>query len=257
MLLGSAMRPRCACRGEAGVGRGGRGANGRGGHGPSCLHRIMFLCSAVFARASGGTRASDRAAGCPWGVPWGRGARVEVRRVWGISGGLPLAAGVMGPHAFTALCFFALLSSARASGGTRASDRGAGCPWGVPWGRGARVEVRWVWGMGGVVPMAAGGMGLHTFTASCFFALLSFARVSGMAGASDRAAGCSWGATWGRDARVEVRRVRGDMHLVRTPISTPPGAHVSRRSGSVPGTLVLPDRGIGGRQRGLGGDVKF
>ena len=28
----------------------------------------------------------DRAAGCPWGVPWGRGARVEVRRVWCVGG---------------------------------------------------------------------------------------------------------------------------------------------------------------------------
>ena len=43
------------------------------------------------------------------------------------------------------------------------------------------------------VPMAAGGMGRRAFTASCSFALLSFARASGMAGASGRAAGCSWG----------------------------------------------------------------
>ena len=48
--LGSAMGPRCACRGEAGVVRGGRGANGRGGHGSSCLHRIMFFCSGVFCQ---------------------------------------------------------------------------------------------------------------------------------------------------------------------------------------------------------------
>ena len=42
--------------------------------------------------------------------------------------------------------------------------------------------------------MAPGGrVGLRAFTASWFFALLSFARASGMAGASDRAAGCSWG----------------------------------------------------------------
>ena len=43
------------------------------------------------------------------------------------------------------------------------------------------------------VSMAAGGMGRRAFTASCSFALLSFARASGMAGASGRAAGCSWG----------------------------------------------------------------
>ena len=174
--------------------------------GPRAFTASCSFALLSFASASGRARASDRAAGCPWGVPWGRGARVEVRRVWGISGGLPLAAGVMGPHAFTALCSFALLSSARASGGTRASDRGAGCPWGVPWGRGARVEVRWVWGMGGVVPMAAGGMGLHTFTALCSFALLSFARASKWARASGQATGCSWGVPWGRGARVEVRR---------------------------------------------------
>ena len=44
--LGSAMGPGCACRGEAGVVRGGRGANGRGGHGslvPS-LYRVLLLC---------------------------------------------------------------------------------------------------------------------------------------------------------------------------------------------------------------------
>ena len=49
----------------------------------------------------------------------------------------------------------------------------------------------------------------------------------------------------------------GDMHLARTPISTPPSAQVSRRSRSVPGTLILPDRGSGGRQRGAGRGVKF
>ena len=53
-----------------------------------------------------------------------------------------MAAGGMGPRAFTASCSFALVSFARASGGARASDRAAGCPWGAPWGRGARVEVR-------------------------------------------------------------------------------------------------------------------
>ena len=140
--------------------------------------RIMFFCSGVFARASGGARASGRAAGCSWGVPWGRGARVDVRRVWSVGGVVPMAAGGMGPHALTASCSFALLSFTRASGGARDSDRAAGCPWGVPWGQGARVEVRRVWGMGGVLPIAAGGMGPRAVTASCSFALLSFARAS-------------------------------------------------------------------------------
>ena len=35
--------------------------------------------------------------------------------------------------------------------------------------------------MGSVVPMAAGGVDLRAFTASCSFALLSFARASGRA----------------------------------------------------------------------------
>ena len=48
-------------------------------------------------------------------------------------------------------------------------------------------------GMSSAVSMAAGGMGRRAFTASCSFALLSFATASGMAGASGRAAGCSWG----------------------------------------------------------------
>ena len=64
---------------------------------------------------------------------------------------------------------------------------------------------------------------------------------------------------WCYDADIEedANLTEGDMHLARTPISTPPSAQVSRRSRGVPGTLVLPDRGSGGRQRGLGGDVKF
>ena len=59
--------------------------------------------------------------------------------MWFVGGVLPMAAGGMGPRAFTASCSFALVSFARASGGARASDRAAGCPWGAPWGRGARV----------------------------------------------------------------------------------------------------------------------
>ena len=168
-----------------------------------CLGLRAFTASSSFAllsfaRASGGARALDRAAGCPWGVSWGRAARVKVSREWGIGGVLPLAAGGMGPHAFTASCSLALVSFAGASGGASASDRGSGCPggvhrimffcsgvfcqgfrrgkgfrsscWlplGVPWGRGARVEVRQVWFVRGVVPMAAGGMGPCAFAASC------------------------------------------------------------------------------------------
>ena len=146
--------------------------------------------------------------------------------MWGVGGVVPMAAGGI-PHAFTASCPFALVSFARASKGARASDRGTGCPWGVPWGRGAHVEVRRVWGVGGVVPMAAGGMGPHAFTAPCSFALLSFARASRGARALDRAAGCSWGVPWGRGSRVEVKKrwfgtamstdaTEDDMVLART-----------------------------------------
>ena len=177
-----------------------------GGMGPRAFTASCSFALVSFARASGRARALDRAAGCPWGAPWGRGARVKVRRVWCVGGVVPMAAGGMGPRAFTASCSFALVSFARASGGAGASDRAAGCPWGVPWGRGARVEVRQVWFVGGVVPMAAGGMGPRALTASCPFALVSFARASGRARASDRAAGCPWGVPWGRGARVEVRQ---------------------------------------------------
>jgi len=45
-----------------------------------------------------------------------------------------------------------------------ASDWAAGCHWGVPWGRGARVEVSRVLGVGGVVPIVVGAVGLHAFT---------------------------------------------------------------------------------------------
>jgi len=70
-----------------------------------------------------------------------------------------MAAGGVGPRAFTASCSFALLSLAGGLGGEKASDRAAGCSWGVPWGRGARVEVRRVWGVGAVLPIAGGGRG--------------------------------------------------------------------------------------------------
>ena len=145
-----------------------------------------------FARASGMAGASDRAAGCSWGVPWGRGARVEVRRLWGVGGVVPMAPGErVGLRAFAASWSFALLSFARALGMAGALDLAAGCSQGAPCGRGARVEVWQLLGVGGVVPMAAEGMDLCAITASCPFALLSFARASGGAGASDRAPGCS------------------------------------------------------------------
>ena len=140
-----------------------------GGMGPRAFTASCSFAPVSFTSASGRARASDRAAGCPWGVPWGRGARVEVRRVWGVGGVVLMAAGGMGPHAFTASCTFALVSFARTSRGARASDRAAGCSWGVPWGRGARVEVRQVWCVGGVVPMAAGGMGPSWLRCIMFF----------------------------------------------------------------------------------------
>ena len=59
------------------------------------------------------------------------------------------------------------------------------------------------------------------------------------------------------DMAEDADLTEGDMHLARTPISTPPSAQVLRRSRGVQGSLALPDRGSGGRQRGLGGDVKF
>ena len=96
--------------------------------------------------------------------------------MWGVGGVVPMAAGGVSPHAFTTSCSFALVSFARASKWARALDLAADCSWKVPWGRGARVDVRRVWGVGGVVPMAAGGMGPRAFTASCSFALVSFCR---------------------------------------------------------------------------------
>ena len=65
-----------------------------------------------------------------------------------------------------------------APGGAGASSRSAGCSWRVPWRRGTRAEVWRVWGVGGVLPIAVGGMCLRAFTASCSFALMSAARAS-------------------------------------------------------------------------------
>ena len=47
------------------------------------------------------------------------------------------------------------------------------------------------------------------------------------------------------------------LRAQKKPTSTPPSAQVLRRSISVQETLALPDRGSGGRQRGLGGHENF
>ena len=56
------------------------------------------------------------------------------------------------------------------------------------------------------------------------------------------------------DITEDADLTEGDIYLARTSTS-PPGAQVLWRSGSVPGTLALPDRGSRGRQRGLGGHI--
>ena len=76
--------------------------------------------------------------------------------MWGVGTVLLIAVGGVGLRAFSASSAFALLSFARASEGAKASDWAAGCSLGVPWSRGARVDERRVWGVGGVLPMAAG-----------------------------------------------------------------------------------------------------
>ena len=73
-----------------------------------------------------------------------------------MGGVVPMAAGDMGPHAFTASCFLlcCLLQGLQEGQGLQIDL--LVCPWGVPWGRGARVEVGRVWRVGGVLLMAAG-----------------------------------------------------------------------------------------------------
>ena len=75
-------------------------------------------------------------------VFWGR---QSARRGRLTGAEVSMATGGVGLRAFIASCSFALLSFARASEGERASGRAAGCPCGVPWGRGSRVEVREWW----------------------------------------------------------------------------------------------------------------
>ena len=112
--------------------------------------------------------------------------------------------------------------------------------------------MRRVWCGGGVVLMAAGGMGPRAFTASCSFALVSFAKASGWTRASGRArdywllsgsamgprCACSDEAVlvwyYVADMAEDANLTGGDMYLARTPISIPPGAQVSRRPGSAP-----------------------
>ena len=55
------------------------------------------------------------------------------------------------------------------------------------------------------------------------------------------------------DMAEDADLTEGDMHLARTPISTPPSAQVSRRSRSVPGTLALLVGGAGGGKGGWEG----
>jgi len=77
-----------------------------GGRGSSCLHRIVFFCSAVFCKGLWCRAwASVRAGGCPWGMPWGRAARVRARRVWGVGGVVPMAAGGMSPSRLRRIVF--------------------------------------------------------------------------------------------------------------------------------------------------------
>ena len=59
------------------------------------------------------------------------------------------------------------------------------------------------------------------------------------------------------DMAEDANLTEGDMHLARTPTSTPPSVQVPRRSKRVPGTLALHDGRSGGRQRGLGGHGNF
>ena len=119
--------------------------------------------------------------------------------------------------------------------------------------------------------MATGGVGLCAFSASCSFALLSFARASGGERASDRAACCSWGVPWSRDARVEVRKwwfgttmstdaTEDDMDLARTEeadIHPFECSGIAEVKGCTRGLSFCLIGGSGGRQRGLGGHENF
>ncbi len=60
--------------------------------------------------------------------------------------------------------------------------------------------------MGSVVSMAAGGICPRAFAAHISFALVSFVRSLGEAGAGERAGGGPWGEAWGGGSRGEGRR---------------------------------------------------
>ena len=79
----------------------------------------MFFCSVVFC--NGPQEGQGLRIGLPVALRGCHGAevRAEVRRVWGVRGVVPMAAGRMGPRAFTASCSFALLSFERASEGQK------------------------------------------------------------------------------------------------------------------------------------------
>ena len=76
--------------------------------------------------------------------------------LWAMRGSKRSHSGGCQVRPLTPSCSFSLQSIARALEEAGALGRAAGCSWGLPWGRGARVEVRRVWGVGGVVPIAVG-----------------------------------------------------------------------------------------------------
>ena len=95
----------------------------------------------------------------------------------GVGGVVTMTEGGIGPRALSASSSFALLSFARASGGAGALGQTADCSWGVSWGRGSHVEVRRLWGVGGVVPMTVGGA--WVFLPSPHHVLLLFCLLQG------------------------------------------------------------------------------
>ena len=78
----------------------------------------------------------------------------------------------------------------------------------MPWGRGARVDVRRMWGVGVVVPMAAGGMPSphHVLLLCCLLPGLQ----EGLRGREGRGGGeCGDGASPSRHLRAGPRRLPG------------------------------------------------
>ena len=96
--------------------------------------------------------------------PWGRGARVEVSRVWCVGGVVPMAAGrewVLVPSLQHVLLLRCLLPGLQEGQGLQIEL--LFILGGVPWGRGARVEVRRVLCVGGV----SGVLVFSSGSASC------------------------------------------------------------------------------------------